>query len=104
MRYTYDKRRRLVEVETTGSYVEPDSTAEGHITGRVVYVYKGKDHPKEMLIYNQDGPLRKRVVIDYDSRGNWTKRTHRVKASTPGKPDAKETTRQIDYRTITYHQ
>jgi hypothetical protein len=98
VRYTYDTKRRPVEVETTGSYVETDSSSEDHITGKVVYVYKGKDHPKEMLIYNQDGSLRERVVIDYDSRGNWTKRTHRVKAATGGK----EVTRQIDYRTITY--
>jgi len=97
VRYTYDNKRRLVQVETTGSYVESDSTSEGHITGRVVYVYKGKDQPKEMLIYNQDGSLRERVLIDYDSRGNWTKRTHRVQASV-----GKEVTRQIVYRTITY--
>jgi hypothetical protein len=98
VRYKYDSKRRLIEVETTGSYVETDSATEDHITGRVVYVYKGKDQPKEMLVYNQDGTLRERVVIDYDSRGNWTKRTHRVKAA----PAAKELTRQIDYRTITY--
>jgi hypothetical protein len=98
VRYTYDNKRRLVEVETTGSWIETDAPSEDHITGKVVYVYKGKDQPKEMLIYNQDGSLRERVAIDYDSRGNWTKRTHRVKAA----PAAKEVTRQIDYRTITY--
>lgn len=98
VRYTYDSKQRLVEVETTGSYVETDSSSEGYITGKVVYVYKGKDRPQEMLIYNQDGSLRERVVIDYDSHGNWTKRTHRVKAG----PTGKELTRQIDYRTITY--
>jgi hypothetical protein len=98
VRYTYDNKRRPVEVETTGSYVDTDASSEGYITGKVVYVYKGKDQPKEMLIYNQDGSLRERVVFDYDSRGNWTKRTHRVKAA----PAGKESTRQIDYRTITY--
>ena len=105
VRYTYDKKGRPVTVETTGSYIETDSNSEPHITGKVVNVYKGKDHPKEILIYNQDGSLRERIVIDYDSRGNWTKRTHRVKSSTPSKPDDdKEITRQIDYRTITYRQ
>lgn len=93
VRYTYDKKGRPIEVETTGSYVETDSSSESHITGKVVYVYKGKDHPKEMVIYNPDGSLRERIAIDYDSRGNWTKRTHRVK----------ESIRQIQYRTITYH-
>lgn len=98
VRYTYDNRRRPIEVETVGSYVENDSSSESHITGKVVYVYKGQDQPKEMLIYNQDGSLRERVVFEYDSRGNWIKRTHRVRAA----PAGKESTRQIDYRTITY--
>lgn len=88
VRYTYDTKGRLVEVETAGSYVESDSSSEGHFTGKVVYVYKGKDHPKEMLIHNQDGSLRERVVFSYDSRGNWTRKT---------------TPRQIEYRTITYY-
>ena len=99
VRYTYDNKRRLTGVETTGSWVETDSASEDHITGKVVYVYKGKDRPKEMLVYNQDGSLRERVAIDYDKHGNWTKRTHLVKAE----PAAKEVIRQIDYRTITYN-
>lgn len=94
VRYTYDTKGRLVEVETTGSYVESDSNSEEHVTGTVVYVYKGKDQPKEMLIHNQDGTLRERVVFSYDSRGNWTKKTT---MSGKGAP------RQIEYRTITYH-
>ena len=93
VRYTYDKKGRLVEVETTGSYVETDANAEGHVTGKVVYSYKGKDQPQEMLIHNQDGSLRERVVFSYDSRGNWTKKT-----TLSGKE-----ARQIEYRTITYH-
>ena len=88
VRYAYDAKGRLVEVETTGSYVESDSNSEGHVTGKVVYVYKGKDQPKEMLIHNTDGSLRERIVFSYDSRGNWTKKT---------------TPRQIEYRTITYY-
>ena len=94
VRYTYDNKGRLTEAETTGSYVETDSNAEGHITGKVRYVYKGKDQPKEMLIHNQDGSLRERVVFDYDARGNWTKKTTLTAEKTP---------RQIEYRTITYH-
>lgn len=99
VRYTYDKKGRLVEVETTGSFVESDSNSGGHVTGKVVYIYKGKDQPKEMLIHNQDGSLRERVIFSYDSRGNWTKKTHHVKTSSTGK----EAPRQLEYRTITYH-
>ena len=76
-----------------------DSGSEGHVTGQVVYVYKGKDQPKEMLIYNPDGSFRERLVYDYDSRGNWTKRTRRVKTTTNGK----DTPVQIEYRTISYY-
>ena len=94
VRYAYDTKGRLIEVETTGSYVETDSSSEGHVTGKVVYIYKGKDQPKEMLIHNTDGSLRERVVFSYDSRGNWTKRTTLT---------GKESPRQIEYRTIIYY-
>ena len=98
IRYAYDNKGRLAEVETVGSYVEMDSGSEGHVTGKVVYVYKGKDHPKEAIIYNPDGSFREKVVHEYDSRGNWTKRTRRVKPT----PTGKEIPVQIEYRTITY--
>lgn len=99
VRYTYDSKGKLVELETVGSYVETDSSTEGLITGKVVYVYKGKDQPKETLIFNPDGSLREKIVVDYDSQGNWTKRTHRV----PSGQNGKEIPQQIEYRTITYH-
>ena len=99
VRYTYDSKGKLVELETVGSYVETDSSTDGHVTGKVVYVYKGKDQPKETLIYNPDGLLREKIVVDYDSQGNWTKRTHRV----PSGQNGKELPQQIEYRTITYH-
>lgn len=94
VRYAYDKKGRLTEVETTGSYVESDSGSEGYVTGKVIYVYKGKDQPKEMLIHNTDGSLRERVVFSYDSRGNWIRKTTLTN----------QTPRQIEYRTITYSQ
>lgn len=94
VRYSYDAKGKLTEVETTGSYVETDPTSEGHVTGKVVYVYKGKHQPQEMLIHNTHGSLRERVIFSYDSRGNWTKKTTLT---------GKELPRQIEYRTITYH-
>ncbi|HEV8427373.1 MAG TPA: hypothetical protein VGQ41_05635 [Pyrinomonadaceae bacterium] len=99
VRYRYDQKGKLVELETTGSYVETDSDSEGYITGKVVYVYKGKDQPKETLVFNPDGSLREKIAVDYDSRGNWTRRTHRVRSGQTGK----ELPQQIEYRTITYH-
>lgn len=99
--YKYDSKGRVERVETVGSFVDMDSGSAdhltGHVTGHVVYVYKRKDQPKETLIYNPDGSFRERLVYDYDSRGNWTKRTRRVKA------DKKDTPVQIEYRTISYY-
>lgn len=99
VRHTYDDKGRLTQLETIGSYVEMDSRGDGFVTGKVVYVYKGKDRLKETLTYNPDGSLRERLVFEYDSRGNWTKRTRRV----PGTATKKEAPAQIEYRTITYH-
>ncbi len=99
VRYTYDKKGKLVELETIGSYVETDANTEGYVTGKVVYIYKGKDQPKETLVFNPDGSLRERVIVEYDSRGNWIKRTHRVRSAQNGK----ELPLQIEYRTIAYH-
>jgi hypothetical protein len=99
VRYAYDDKGRLTELETVGSYVEMDSSADGYVTGKVRYVYKGKDRLKETLTYNPDGSLRERHVFEYDSVGNWTKRTRRV----PGAASKKEAPAQIEYRTITYH-
>ena len=98
VRYTYDKKGKLVELETTGSYVDGDAGTEEYVTGKVVYVYKGKDQPKETLVFNPDGSLRERVVVEYDSHGNWTRKTHRVHSPQTGK----ELPQQIEYRTITY--
>lgn len=95
--YTYDAKGRLVETETTGSFVDEEFNSEGHAAGKVVYVYKGKNQPREAITYNPDGSFRERVIIDYDSQGNWTRRTRRVKSSN------KELPQQIEYRTITYH-
>jgi YD repeat-containing protein len=99
VRYKYDDKGRLSELETVGSWIEMDSSADSYVTGKVVYVYKGKNTPKETLTYNPDGSLRERLVFDYDSHGNWTKRTRRV----PNTTAKKEVAAQIEYRTITYH-
>lgn len=99
VRYTYDNKGKLVELETTGSYVDLDPDAEGYVTGKVCYIYKGKDHPKETLVYNPDGSLREKVVVEYDSHGNWIRRTHRVRSAQTGK----ELPMQVEYRTITYY-
>ena len=93
LRYAYDAKGRLVEMETVGSYVEMDSSAEGVITGKVAYAYKG-DRVKEMTVYNPDGTLREKKVFDYDSRGNWVKRVRKVK----GVPV------QVEYRAIAYYE
>src|ERR1700752_1599305 len=73
VRYKYDDKGRLTELETIGSYVAMDSSADAYVTGKIVYVYKGKDRPKETLIYNPDGSLRERLVYESAPRENWRK-------------------------------
>ena len=96
VRYKYDDKGRVVEREVEGSFVDMDFTSENYATGKVVFVYKGKDQPKEAVTYNPDGSFRERVVFDYDSHGNWKTRTRKVKVA------GKEVKQQIEYRTITY--
>ena len=97
VRYAYDARGRVVAQETVGSVVEADvAPAEAHAPGRVVYVYKGKEWPRAALAYAPDGSLRERVEIEYDARGNWTKRTRLMR------PGAAGESRRVEYRAITY--
>ncbi len=98
------------ETAGSGSFVETDFSAETYVPGKIVYVYKGKDQPKEAVAYNQDGSLRERVVFVYDSRGNWIKKTHLGQAAMNGQPatnakpskSGKEVPLHTEYRTITY--
>jgi hypothetical protein len=53
--------------------------------GRVVYVYKSKEQPRETIAYAPDGPVRERVLIEYDSRGNRIRKTHTL-PSGEGRP------------------
>jgi YD repeat-containing protein len=97
VRYTYDAKGRVVAQETVGSVVEADvSPSEAHAPGRVVYVYKGKEWPHAALVYAPDGSLRERVEIEYDSRGNWTRKTRLTQ------PGAASQSRRVEYRAITY--
>lgn len=100
IRYTYDSKRRLITQETVGSVLEADvPPTEAHAPGRVVYVYKGKDWPREAIAYDADGPVRERLAYEYDSRGNWVKKTRIIRPGTG--PTARES-RRVEYRTITY--
>jgi antitoxin component YwqK of YwqJK toxin-antitoxin module len=99
VRYVYDSKGRVLEQETAGSVVESDVPAsELHAPGRVVYVYKGKEQPREANAYNPDGSVREKVVIEYDARGNWIKKTRLIKLNGSGKSEPQ----RVEYRTITY--
>ena len=99
VRYKYDRRGRLVEQETVGSVVEPDfPPAEVHAPGRVVYVYGAAAQPREAIAYGPDGAVRERVLFEYDSHGNWVKRTHLPQSAAPGN----SVTRRVEYRHIEY--
>jgi hypothetical protein len=99
VRYFYDRRMRVAAQETVGSVVEPDvNPSEAHAPGRVVYVYKGKGQPAETIAYAPDGSVREKVYIEYDSRGNWIKRTHLIGSRESGRRES----RRIVRRAITY--
>jgi hypothetical protein len=99
VRYVYDRKLRVIAQETVGSVVEPDvPPSEAHAPGRVVYIYKGLDQPREMIAYAPDGSLRERVLIEYDARGNWIKRTHLAESGNRSRPEP----RRVEHRSITY--
>jgi hypothetical protein len=99
VRYFYDRLKRVAAQETAGSVVGSDvHPSEAHAPGRVVYVYKGKGQPKETIAYAPDGSVRERVLIEYDARGNWIKRTRLVVSGESGRGES----RRVEYRTITY--
>ena len=97
VRYKFDDKGRLLEREVNGSYVDMESSSESYTTGKVVYTYKGKDQPKEAITYNPDGSFREKIVFDYDSHGNWKKKTRKVRVA------GKDVMQQIEYRTIKYY-
>lgn len=99
VRYVYDRKMRVIAQETVGSVVEAEvPSSEAHAPGKVVYVYKGDEKPEELIVYAPDGALRERVVIKYDSRGNWIRKTHLVESGKRNKREA----RHVEHRTITY--
>lgn len=99
VRYKYDRRGRLIEQETVGSVLEPDfPPAEAHAPGRVVYVYGVAGQPREAIFHGPDGSVRERVLMEYDARGNWVKRTRLPQSAVPGNVAP----RRVEYRHIEY--
>lgn len=99
VRYRYDHVGRLVEQETVGSVVETDfPPSEVRAPGRVVYVYGVAAWPREAIAYDPDGSVRERVLFEYDSHGNWVKRTRLPQSAAPGVV----VPRRVEYRHIEY--
>jgi YD repeat-containing protein len=99
VQYAYDRNGRVLRQETAGSVLEEDvPPSEAHAPGRLVYVYKGKGRPGEAVVYDPDGAVRERVLIEYDSRGNWVKRTRLPRPSDSGNV----VPQRVEYRTIEY--
>lgn len=99
VRYKYDGGGRVVEQETVGSVLEADvPLPEAHAPGRMVYVYKGGRRPAEAVAYDPGGTVRERVLFEYDSHGNWIKKTRLPQPAGPGSV----VPRRVEYRTIEY--
>lgn len=99
VRYKYDRGGRLTEQETVGSVLETDfPPSEVHAPGRMVYVNGVAGRPKEAIAYDPDGSVRERILFEYDSHGNWVRRTRLPQSAAPGN----NVPRRVEHRHIEY--
>ena len=69
--FRYDKKRRILEEETTEFNAILDHREfQGPDPGRVVYAYDDEKRTKEVATYSSDGSLKERVIHTYDAKGN----------------------------------
>ena len=93
--YTYDDARRSKEVVTYG--------LDGTLNGKAAYVYDDRNNEIQLKLFDADGSLKNgetRIFnIEYDSHGNWTRKTHLVQSDKGGPPQ----TYFVERRVITYY-
>lgn len=108
--YTYDDTKRTKEIET---YKE-----DGSLKDKMIYLmdergnevgwrtFNADGSPKETALYWYDKTRLLRTLsgietanIEYDSKGNWIKKTRLIKAADAAAPEAYST----EYRDITYY-
>jgi YD repeat-containing protein len=126
--YTYDNKGRILEQETVEFNSTPGTFPYIPRQGKVVYSYDDAKRTKEEVSYGIDGTLQSRLVyayderknevelrlfiaprsvenetrstnIEYDSHGNWTRKTRVRQSDNGGEPQVY----YVERRLITYY-
>jgi hypothetical protein len=93
--YTYDDEKRTKEVATYD--------VDGTLKGKVAYAYDERKNEVGMTGFDADGSLKngdtQLIDIEYDSHGNWTRKTRLIQSEKGGQPQAYH----AQLRVITYY-
>ena len=93
--YTYDDDKRTKEVATYDS--------DGTLKGKVAYTYDERQNEVGRAEFNADGSLKNGAIlffnIEYDSHGNWTRKTRLIQSEKGAQPQATH----AELRVITYY-
>jgi hypothetical protein len=95
MVYTYDDEKRTKEVATY--------KVDGTLQEKLAYAYDERKNEIGATVFNVDGSLKngetRLTNIEYDSHGNWTRKTHLRQSEKGGQPQAY----YAQLRVITYY-
>lgn len=92
--YTYDDEKRTKEVATY--------QVDGALIHKVVYAYDERKNETGFTLFNADGSLSSKsrlTNIEYDSNGNWTRKTLLKQSDKGGQPQPYH----VELRVITYY-
>ena len=93
--YTYDDDKRTKEVATY--------EVDGTLKGKIAYAYDERQNEVGQTAFNADGSLKNGDIlftnIEYDSHGNWTRKTRLIQSEKGGQPQAYHS----ELRVITYY-
>ena len=115
--FKYDNKKRLIEKTYFHNNGEPGPrdvykytdkqreelfySADGSLRQRYLYTLDDKGNEIEKSIFERDGTVRSRIsfVYEFDSRGNWIKRTASEIVTKDGREERKP--QNVYYRTVT---
>ncbi len=93
--YTYDDDKRTKEAATYDM--------DGTLKGKIVYAYDERKNEIGLTVFNTDGSTKngqtRLVNTEYDSHGNWTRKTYLTQPEKGGQPQAYH----AELRVITYY-
>lgn len=93
--YTYDDEKRTNEEATYG--------IDGTLKGKVTHTFDERNNEIGLKLFNAYGPIEtsetRLTNIEYDSYGNWTRKTHSRLPEKDGQPQPNH----VELRVITYY-